>query len=271
MSFRLIYSNRSLRLQTSVDILDSIITALIVVAMTKELEAPEILGEVDYRTPLAGLEHVNVIPRDVTILSTPPSSSKDLHADDLSWDELRNIIETNQLQLLKRRPHDLRNYLRWKHWVEETRTRAGVLEFLVVERLHWVDEARSSDTVLEVTPPANPVFMANVREDLKILKNDFPYALAPGIVHVVVWTKAKIPVAENGDVTEEARTLIQKYVDSTFTDLFASTAEAKDGILWFKNWAALQSIPALAHFHVLLHNPDMRRLEQLYNTGGIQV
>ncbi|KAF5101161.1 hypothetical protein D0Z00_001007 [Geotrichum galactomycetum] len=239
--------------------------------MTKEQEAPEILGEVDYQNPLVGLEHVNVIPRDVFILSTPPSSAKDLHADDLSWEELANIIATNQLQLLKRRPHDLRNYLRWKHWVEQTRPRAGVLEFLVVERLHWVDELRSSDTVLEVKPPVSPVFMANAAEDLKILSNDFPYALVPGIVHVVVWTKTKIPVAENGDIAEDARTLIQKYVDATFTGLFTNAAEAKDRVLWFKNWAALQSIPALAHFHVLLRNPDMARLKQLYNTGGIQI
>lgn len=237
--------------------------------MTKEQGPPEILGEVDYRNPHAGLEHVNVIPRDVAILSTPPS--KNPLADDLTWEELQNIIATNQLQLLKRRPHDLRNYLRWKHWVEETRTRAGVLEYLVVERLHWVDEVRSSEIKVEVKAPSNPVFMANVAEDFKILHNDFPYAMAPGIIHVVVWTKTNIPIAENGDLTNEARELIQKYVDATFTNLFKNAADAKNCILWFKNWAALQSIPALGHFHVLLHDPNMGRLKQLYNTGGVQI
>lgn len=230
-------------------------------------DLPETLGQVDPKSPLLGLEHVNVIPRDVVLLSA-------VHADkdDLSWTDLKSIIDSNHLEQLKRRPHDLRNYLRWKHYIEKTRMRGGVLEFMVSERLLWVDEEHSSESELKVLGPVNKRFLGDVKQDVKILKNDFPYAMQPGIVHVVVWTKTAIPIdSSTGDLTPESKSLIQKYVDATFSVLFKDLAEAKANTLWFKNWAALQSIPALSHFHVLLNHPNIEKLQKLYGTGGVQI
>lgn len=227
---------------------------------------PELLGHVDHLNPLAGLEHVNVIPRDIFILSTPPSSNK--NDDDLSWQDLTVIITENNLSELKRRPADLRNYLRWKHYIEQTRLKGGVLEFMVTERLHWLSDEKS-DTI-KVLPPKDETFMKCVQHDFKILANDFPYAMQPGIVHVVVWTRTKIPIdPETGDLTSHSRDLINRYVDATFVKNIG--LESRNSVLWFKNWAALQSIPALEHFHVLLHNPNLPELQKLYNTGGVQI
>lgn len=228
-------------------------------------QLPEILGKVNYLDPLNGLEHVNVIPRDVVILSTPQAGDE---SDDLSWPELVQIVRTNDLSALKRRPHDLRNYLRWKHYVEKTRTRGGVLEYLLSERLHWLNTTDSDG--VSVVPPVDSRFMGCAKEDLKILRNDFPYAMRPGIVHVVVWTRTKIPLQESGDITPYARTLIERYVNETFVENPRLDID-RESVIWFKNWAALQSIPALEHFHVLLRNPNVKELERLYNTGGVQI
>lgn len=237
--------------------------------MTIKYSAPDILGQVDPGKPISGLEHLaHILPRDIVILSTP----HDDNTDDLSWQELTDIITTNNLAALKRRPAGLRNYLRWKDWIEKTRLRGGVLEFIVVEKLHWEDPDDDGSGMVKLSTPVNPRFMACVKDDLKILMNDFPYAMQPGIVHIVVWTRAKIPLdSETGDLTQTSRDLINKYVDATFVKNKALRLDSKDHALWFKNWAALQSIPALEHFHVLLKNPDMKELEKLCNTGGVQI
>lgn len=229
------------------------------------LSPPEILGEVDPSQPLKGLEHIEVLQRDVTILSTPQKGGDQ---DDLSWEELCQIINDNSLEKLKRRPHDLRNYLRWKKYIEDTRTRGGVLEFILTERLHWLNPNDTES--VSVIPPADPRFMGCTKEDLKILSNDFPYAMQPGIVHAVVWTRTKIPLQESGDITPYARKLIERYVTETFVNNLKLGVD-RSNIIWFKNWAALQSIPALEHFHVLLNHPNMQELERLYNTGGVQI
>lgn len=228
---------------------------------------PEELGRVDYTNPLVGLEHIDVIPRDVTILSTPPSAID--ADDDFTWTDLRQIIDENNLSALKRRPHDLRNYLRWKHYIEETRP-GGVLEFMLTERLHWLDSSFQGNPKVKVLPPVDPRFMGCVDHDLKILSNDFPYAMQHGIVHVVVWTRTRIPLLDTGDITPKSKVLINTYVTETFVKN-KSLCIDDYSVVWFKNWSALQSIPALEHFHVLLYNPNMKELEKLYGSGGVQI
>lgn len=63
---------------------------------------------------------------------------------------------------------------------------------------------------------------------------------------------------ENGDVTDESRALIEDFVTRTFVarlehdPRFAD--KARDHVLWFKNWAALQSVRSLEHIHVLVRD-----------------
>lgn len=121
----------------------------------------------------------------------------------------------------------------------------------------------------------------DVDKDVCILWNDFPYAFEKGIFHVVVWLRTPIPIeavepSENGtseykgihattQLTKKSKALVDMYVKVNFTDNLGMKPE---DVLWFKNWAALQSIPAMEHFHVLLYNPPMDKLEKLYGTGG---
>jgi len=69
-------------------------------------------------------------------------------------------------------------------------------------------------------------------------------------LHLVAWTKPPIPTQPaDGDLTPEARRIIEEFVHDTFTKHLG-----KDNVLWFKNWARLQSVPGVEHIHILIRN-----------------
>lgn len=70
-------------------------------------------------------------------------------------------------------------------------------------------------------------------------------------MHLVCWTKSPIPTLDNsvhaGDLTPEARVIIEGFVERTF-----SRHLGKENVLWFKNWASIQSVRSVEHIHVLI-------------------
>lgn len=97
--------------------------------------------------------------------------------------------------------------------------------------------------------------------DYRVLINDWPYGLGPGIQHIVVWSRTTIATdPTTGDMTPESRAQIQAFVESYFIDSLGP--DSKDRVLWFKNWVALQSVRALEHFHVLVRNVDDDTIER---------
>lgn len=72
----------------------------------------------------------------------------------------------------------------------------------------------------------------------------------------MVWTKASIETCPPlGDLTPESRRLIEEFVRSRFNSLVGD-----DNVLWFKNWASIQSVRAVEHVHVLVRNPTEEQL-----------
>ena len=56
-----------------------------------------------------------------------------------------------------------------------------------------------------------------VKEDIKILYNDWPYGLDKGIVHLVVWSKRQLEQdPRTGDLTLAARRTVDEYVTRKF-------------------------------------------------------
>ncbi|UKZ81215.1 hypothetical protein TrVFT333_008987 [Trichoderma virens FT-333] len=156
------------------------------------------------------------------------------------WDDLKHIIDTNDLGVLKRKPSDLRRYIAW---TAETKAKYGTItEFILQNRLPkaW--------GLPPFTPESQVPFTA--ASDYKVLLNDWPYGLAPGITHIVVWSRTPIPTdPESGDLTAESRARVEK-------------AWGEQQVLWFKNWVALQSVRTLEHFHVLVRDVDDDMLER---------
>ncbi|KAK1239136.1 hypothetical protein MKX08_006197 [Trichoderma sp. CBMAI-0020] len=167
------------------------------------------------------------------------------------WDDLRQIIETNNLSVLKRKPSDLRRYIAW---TTETKAQYGTItEYILQNRLPkaWG------------LPPFVPESQVpfDAASDYKVLLNDWPYGMTPEITHIVVWSRTPIPTdPETGDLTTESRAQVENFVKTYFVDTLGAGGEQQ--VLWFKNWVALQSVRTLEHFHVLVRNVDDDMLER---------
>jgi hypothetical protein len=131
------------------------------------------------------------------------------------------------------------------------------LNYIIQERLKWGKEDGSNS-------PASNTFLGSPK-DIKILQNDFPYGVDRGIVHLVVWSKARIPQDSTGRLTEDSAKMIESYVHQTFV---RGLGLSSDDVLWFKNYAALQSVRELEHFHVLLNNVADGKLDSLLGASG---
>ncbi|SMY18597.1 unnamed protein product [Zymoseptoria tritici ST99CH_1A5] len=196
-------------------------------------------------------------PKDLRTLSTP-----DAHFTPQTWSEVATLIAENRLEDFQRVPSELYRYRKFVEDVE--REWGSVVRFLVRERLGWevdgkgrvVGEEGGGEVGLEERLR---------REDLyKILPNDWPYGLSPSITHLVVWTKFTLPTdpdSPTGDLTPAAKNAVQAFVDRKF-----SSVCGKDNVLWFRNGAALKSVRAVEHFHVLLRDAKPEWVEAW--TGG---
>lgn len=190
-----------------------------------------------------------VSARDKKILAIPETQTHWM-----SWADLEDVTKHNELHRLSRSASQLADYIMWKRGIE-SRYKEGVMEYILVDKLRWTGS-------MDKRPIPYSSELFGDERDIKILLNDFPYAMEPGLVHVVVWSRAAIPKQDNaeGDITPEARAQIADFVDRVFVK---ELGMSEDSVLWFKNWAALQSIPLVEHFHVLLKNPDMDKLKEL--------
>jgi hypothetical protein len=130
---------------------------------------------------------------------------------------------------------------------------------VIQERLHW--------TPLSPGPPEfahhSPIPFADPR-DFAVLINDWPYGFSAGIVHILVWTKARIAVDDvRGDVTAASRARIEEFVARFFVrPLEEAGFEGRERVLWFKNWVSLQSVRGVDHVHVLARDVPERVLER---------
>ncbi|KAF2418681.1 hypothetical protein EJ08DRAFT_643002 [Tothia fuscella] len=173
----------------------------------------------------------------------------DADHESLTWDEVKELISTNRIDLFRRKPSDLRCY---RNYVHNLKNEYGsVLYHIQHNLLQWPD----------LTPQGAP-FTFTCPGDVKVTYNDWPYGIDSHIVHLVVWTKFRFEEdSENGDLTPKARKQIEDYVDGNFR----SRIDA-DHVIWFKNWKSLKSVHAVEHFHVMLYDPDMAFVAEI--TGG---
>jgi len=133
--------------------------------------------------------------------------------------------------------------------------------FLLRERLQWTPLPSSNFSsgptfaCKSQTPFGDPA-------DYKILRNDWPYGVASDIVHICVWLKTRLPVsAKTGDLTEDGRRMVEKFVATEFERKL--DVGGQDKVIWFKNWPGLQTVRGLEHIHVLVRHIDKEKLDQI--------
>ncbi|KAL9038362.1 MAG: hypothetical protein Q9214_005306 [Letrouitia sp. 1 TL-2023] len=153
----------------------------------------------------------------------------------------------NRLERFQRVPSDLRRYLKFIYDLKKQY--GSILSFIQYERLHWHDTIPSGDS-----PFANS-------SDYKILCNDWPYALEPSIVHLVVWLKFELESDETTDyLTPSGRQEIEDFVNRVFCE---EGGISREQVIWFKNGPTLKSVHALEHIHVLLYQAPTEMVERL--------
>ncbi|KAJ4297176.1 hypothetical protein N0V88_004094 [Collariella sp. IMI 366227] len=184
---------------------------------------------------------VNLTDKDRGIISTPDSE----HEID-TWPVVQQKVAQNRLELFQRVPSDLRRYqeFTWKL----RRDYGSVMNFILTQRLQWT---------LPIAPRGRPF---EFEDDIKVLRNDWPYGIDKRIVHLVIWTKFALEEdPETGDLTDSARAEIDAYVRKAFAKI------PQEHVIWFKNWASLKSVKSVEHFHVMLFDPDPEFVREITN------
>lgn len=180
----------------------------------------------------------NISERDQKIISTLQNDYK-LQ----TWDELKADVAANRLDIFQRTPMDLRRYLAFNYGL--VKQYGSLLNFIREVRLQW-----PTPVVASGHPPFSEAGIE--AGDVKVLPNDWPYGIEPGVLHLVVWLKFELEEAGDlGDLSVKARNEIDEYVDKYFVERCG-----RENVLWFRNWAKLKSVHAVEHFHVMLRNPD---------------
>ncbi|RYP17510.1 hypothetical protein DL765_004474 [Monosporascus sp. GIB2] len=167
------------------------------------------------------------------------------------WDDMKKIIAENNLSVLKRKPSDLRKYMKW---TAEMKAQYGsITNYLMACRLPkaWG------------TPPFKPASNIPFEDpsDYRVLLNDWPYGMTPNMTHIVVWSRTPIETDnEKGDLTPESQQIVSDFVRRFFVERLGP--QGSDKVLWFKNWVALQSVRALEHIHVIVRDVEKDILDE---------
>ncbi|KAL5341252.1 hypothetical protein BJX70DRAFT_395973 [Aspergillus crustosus] len=249
-------------------------TVATVAALDEKWEPPQESSFILSQTPSNNITYwnVNVLPaywtvecpsflrnqseKNISILLTPDGLYQRQ-----GWELVRQIVETNQIDQFQRLPSDLRKYLEYKEQI--VAKYGSIMRFVVKERLRW-----GNGTADDLKPKGRPFKnegwgWADVRlrraEDIRILHNDWPYGLADGIVHLVVWTKFAL---EDDPATDDLTPRARREIDDYVTRVFCSRMPPGQ-VVWFKNWRSLKSVHAVEHFHVMLHNPDSAFVQEI--------
>ncbi|KAF4552826.1 Hypothetical protein D9617_9g026170 [Elsinoe fawcettii] len=181
----------------------------------------------------------NITDKQKRILAT-----NDANYHILSWDEVKDVVKKNQLDVFQRVPTDLRRYLQYMFKIKNEW--GSIMNFVLKERIRWTDLTPAG------APFENPA-------DTKILYNDWPYGIDNDIVHLVVWTKFELEEdPATGDLSDQGRKQADDFVEATFRQRFRP-----DHVVWFKNWRSLKSVEAVEHFHVMLYQPEREIIAEL--------
>ncbi|GMF34335.1 hypothetical protein B5S28_g94 [[Candida] boidinii] len=191
----------------------------------------------------------------------------------ITWEQLEQIVHTGDLKKLHRDHAGMKKYNDFKQKLKSANIDLTVN--LLVTQLKWISpkdyklEGTKFADIKEITPIDKRLFANS--SDVTILRNDFPYHFEANVKHLVVWVKNQIlpdPESPHGDISNYDKSLIEKYINKTFVEYL--NIDRKD-ILWYKNWAALQSVRTIPHIHVILRNVSEEKILKVLYTGGKEI
>lgn len=202
-----------------------------------------------------------------------PSKIKD---EPFSWEEIKFIIQNNKLEYFARSKDETERYLKIKEQIKKDNM--TVFKHILVESLQWYDPSLNNgvpDNEISKLKDNEIVFRASSNKlfsdanDIKILKNDFPYHFDKDIQHLCIWSKVRIqadPDSIIGDISPQTRRLIDRYVEKTFIEKLGIPRE---NLVWFRNWEALQSVKSISHIHVIIKGMTEKQMRSILYGPGV--
>lgn len=179
----------------------------------------------------------------------------------ITWDEVRDYIKTGELYRLRRSKDETVRYRAHKKMLEEKHI---VMIDHILGKLNW-DLAELEQLNNETYPSNEDKLHASFsKEELfKLLPNDFPYMFDPNIIHLLVWSKIRLPIYldDHTEVSMEKHNDVLPTMNPSMKakiEAFLAKTLKKQGLEpgtdydWFINYTNLQSIKAISHIHLLI-------------------
>ncbi|GMG21070.1 unnamed protein product [Ambrosiozyma monospora] len=189
----------------------------------------------------------------------------------MTFDMVKDIVAAGEITKLYRSEAGLSQYHKFKS--EMKAKGINVTTNLLINKLFWVPKSTPQtlppdyviDNLVHYTD-ARP--FAN-KNDIIVTPNSFPYYLTDNLSHLCVWIKSPMlpdPKSDIGDISVHDKHLIEEYINETFVKWLGISRE---NIVWFKNWASLQSVKSIPHVHVIVKDLSKEQYDKVVNTPGV--
>ncbi|CCD23475.1 GIG1 family protein NDAI_0B04410 [Naumovozyma dairenensis CBS 421] len=181
----------------------------------------------------------------------------------ITWKQVNDYVSKNELYNLRRSPEQTLKY----HKHRDSLKGINVTEF-ILQKLHWnLDELENLNSIKFKTDDEKTKACFSNSSLYQVTLNDFPYFFEPNVVHLLVWSKIRIPMYKN-DETEKHEEVdhipevngtmknnVETFLEGILTDKYHIS---KDNYCWFMNYTKLQSIRSISHLHVLIRLEDIK-------------
>ncbi|TID12951.1 hypothetical protein CANINC_005050 [Pichia inconspicua] len=196
----------------------------------------------------------------------------------LQWETVKTLVERYELEKLGRSAEQLQKYNDFKKKMRENNI--DLATHLFITTLKWLpphaDIHMTPEEAVKLIKPEDTRPFCNPH-DVCITLNDFPYYIAGKTLHMLVWVKFPMdpdPNSPIGDIDNSMKDIIEQYVRATFVK---HAGVNRDDLIWWKNYAAIQSIKTIPHVHVLVNLENdtdgtiERNLRSLLGSPGVML
>ncbi|KAG7193081.1 uncharacterized protein KQ657_001198 [Scheffersomyces spartinae] len=185
----------------------------------------------------------------------------------LLWEQIKLMVEKDEIGYFYRSEESKLKYYKLK----EKCQKEGITLYqnLVVHSLNWYTHKEGvplgknglPDDKDIIVKELNPTLFADP-SDYKFLVNEYGYDFPKNLIHLCLWFKNFMvpdPKSDVGDISIETKHVIERGLQN----LLEPVGVKRDQYVWFKNWAALQSIRLLSHVHVVIVDLTSEQLAQI--------
>lgn len=196
----------------------------------------------------------------------------------LQWETVKKLVDQYDLEKLGRSAEQLQKYHDFKAQMREKNI--DLATHLFISTLKWLppdaDIHMPPSEAVKLIKPEDTRPFCNPH-DVCITLNDFPYYIAGRTLHMLVWVKFPMdpdPASPIGDIDDSMKAIIERYIRATFVE---HAGVNRDDIIWWKNYAAIQSIKTIPHVHVLVNLDNdtegvvEKNLRKLIGTPGVML